>query len=283
VSTRSARTAGSATSRPPARRGAGATVTLGVVAAVVVALGGLALALTTNGAVLRLCGGALFVVVVGYCVTTLLGLSRGDRVETATLSLGLGLAATVVAGLLLDIIEGLDPAGWVGFVALLGGSTVLVGLRRLRRGFADGPVDEDDALDVAAPAVAPERTSWGLVAVTGVVCVAAVSIALAIAVRSAHEQTGAGFTTLAVDTASLERDDVVVVVENRERVPAWYRLVATAGDQVVLTVDRFDLAADDQVRHDVPVGALAPGTVVDVALYRDGGTDPYRRVTVTVR
>jgi hypothetical protein len=260
----------------------GTGVTLAVVAAVVVASGAVALALTTNGAALRLVGGAAFVVAVGYCVTVVLGLSRGDRVETATLALGLGLAATVVAGLLLDIIEGLDPAGWVGFVALLAGAAVLVGARRLRRGVALIDADDDDEAPVATP-LPQERTSWGLVAITAIVCVVAVSVALAVAVRSAHEQTGEGFTTLAVETSSLESDAVVVVVENRERVPSWYRLVATAGDQVVAEIGRFDLAADEQARHEVPVGELAPGTVVQISLYRDGGADAYRRVTVTVR
>jgi hypothetical protein len=258
---------------PPARAGSPRrTLTPLLVAAIVLAAGAAAIALTTDGAALRLVGGALFVVAIGFCVTNLLGLAGGDHVETAVLALGLGLATIVVAGLLLDLIEGLDPAGWIGVLAVIVGSTLLVWTRLPAR---PAPVRAD------VPATAPARTPWALVAVTGVVCVAAVAIGLAIAVDSAHEQTGAGFTTLALETSTVGDDELGVLVENRERVRSTYRIEARTGDRQLLVAD-LDLAADEQARYAVPVGELAGGTVVEILLYRDGGADPYRQVSVTL-
>jgi hypothetical protein len=249
-------------------------VRVAVAAALVLALGALLNALTTNGAVLRLVGGAAFVVAIGASITSLLRLGSEDRVERTALALGLGLSAVIVGGLLLDVVDALDPTGWIGFGALIIGVGLLAAAPRRVHSLSarTGP---------AGPRT-QRATSPVLVAVTGLVCVAAVGVALAIAVDSAHEQTGAGFTTLAFDVPTARGADLGLLVENRERVASTYRLVATAGDTTLLSVDELELAADERRELSVPVAGVAAGTQVSVVLYRDGGAEPYRHVTVTV-
>jgi hypothetical protein len=261
----------------PAPRRLGRLALAGVVA---LAIGALVLALTTDGAALRVVGGGLFVFVVGASVSKLLRLGSGDRVEAVALAFGLGLAAIVVGGLLLDLVGALDAAGWAGFGALIVGLALLTWSRRGRRAARETAVVPAGAVDGERP----ERltSSWLWVGVAGVVCVAAVSVALAISVRSAHDQTGAGFTALAFDVPTEGQPNVGVVVENRERIASTYRLDARAGDQQLLAVDGIALAADESGRFEVPVGGLASGTTVDVVLYRDGGTEVYRRISMTL-
>jgi hypothetical protein len=251
-------------------------------AGLVLALGAGVVALTTNGAALRLVGGVVFVVVVGYCVTSLLGLSSGDAVQTVALTLGLGLATLIVGGLALDIFEGLDRAGWLGFVALIVGVSMLVLSRRRvsplwRQRVAREYLERD-----VTPTEQRAPTPWALIAVTGVACIVAVSVALAIAVRSAHEQTGAGFTSLAFELPTTEDPGLSIVIENRERVPSTYRIDARAGDAVLLSIDHVELAADARTRYELPIDSVPSGTVVEVTLYRDEGTSPYRSISMAI-
>jgi hypothetical protein len=249
---------------------------------VALAIGALVLALTTDGAALRVVGGGLFVFVVGASVSKLLRLGSGDRVEAVALALGLGLAAIVVGGLLLDLVGALDTAGWAGFGALVVGLALLTWSRRSRLVAREPTADHPVAVAGEGDAPARLTSSWLWIGIAGVVCVAAVSVALAISVRSAHEQTGAGFTALAFDIPTEDQPNVGVVVENRERIASTYRLVARAGDQQLLAVDGIALAADERNRFEVPVGGLASGTTVDVVLYRDSGTEVYRRISMTL-
>jgi hypothetical protein len=260
--------------RPPSR---GAVLSNAQFAALAVLLlaGVLVIALTTDGAALRVVGGIAFVVAVGASITAVLRVGSEDRVERAALALGLGLSAMIVGGLLLDVVDALDPLGWIGFGVLVLGLGLLAAARSPSR--TSRTADRD-----VAGGTPTRPTSTALVVLTATVCVVAVVVALSIAVDSAHEQTGEGFTALAIDVPSEREPTIGVVVENRERIAATYRVVASVDGEEVFAIDDLQLTADESRRLDVPIEGIPSGTQVVVSLYRDGSADVYRKVSMTV-
>jgi hypothetical protein len=266
------------TSSPPRSRGTEPRLGLGALAALTLALGALVIAITTDGAALRIVGGIGFVVAVGASLTSVLRIGSDDVVERVALALGLGLSATIAGGLLLDLVGSLNAVGWFGFGAIVLGLGLLTAAQSLA-------VAARSPRPVTAPDASRDRraraTNPALVVVTAAVCLAAVVVALVIAVDSAHEQTGDGFTTLALDVPSEREAELGVVVENRERVASHYRLVASTADAPLLELD-LQLAADERRSVAVPIAALPSGTRVVVVLHRDGGVEPYRTVSMTI-
>ena len=90
----------------------------------------LVVALTTDGSVLRLIAGVAIVLVPGAALVTILRLRPRDRAEAIVLALGLGVAALIVGGLLIDLAATLSPAGWGGFIVLLVGVALLTARSR---------------------------------------------------------------------------------------------------------------------------------------------------------
>jgi hypothetical protein len=268
-----------------------------VAAAVVVAV-------TTDGSVLRLIGGVAVVVVPGAALVTILRVRPRDRAEAVVLALGLGLASLIIGGLLIDLVASLSPAGWAGLIVVLVGVALLTARPRAKAAEATlvdhardagtvgtaGTVDEDavdvDRVDDLHDTEPARKRAWPLFAITGAVCAIAVGIALSIAVDSAREQSGVGFTALGFEldrgAPADERPETVgIVVENRERVPSTYRLVVNQGDRTLLD-EELQLAADEVARREVSTDGLESGVQVQARLYRDGGTEAYRAITYTL-
>jgi len=216
----------------------------------------------------RLLLGVALVIAVGTSLGSAWQANPTWTLDRFIFSLGLGLAALVLGGLLLAAVHGLATPGWIAFEA-----AVVVGvplLRRVGRG--------------RHRAASPSRPPFAIVVrvfVATLLCTAIVVAALSIAVSSARQQTGPGFTALSFEGPSpgTKGSGLGLSVANRERISMTYRVEVLSGQTSLLTVAQFDLRAGQASSFAVPVDGLPAGTALTAALYRSGDIEPYRIIS----
>lgn len=254
--------------------------------AVMVATSLLVVGLSLLGALPRADGLGLglvlpFVVVCpGWALLAALGVERIDTLTRAIAVLAVGLAWTVLVGLLLHA----TPLGVGGssFAAVL--AAVVVGLAALavrtrRHAAAEPPSSPPDDGGRPAP-----RPSVGLVprllfVVAG--CLAASAVALA--VFGAHYVGQPAFTQLWAASTD-EGDAIRVGVHNLERQPMTYELRLRIGDEPWQTWHSLSVAPEQTWEDTVAMPSSTQPVAVELALVRsDRPAEVYRLVRIWPR
>jgi len=241
---------------------------LDLLAAIALALAGLAAALIPLETWLRVVLLAPLVLgVCGYAVLSALlpgrELPPGERIVYAV---GLSVAATTLAGIVVQLFLALDRTAWAVVPAVLTIAAALVAL--WRRGRA------------AAVPTAIERRPRPRLALRGIASALAVAAALglavtAVAISSAgakRERDAYEFTALwaqPAERASGVGAAVAIGVDNHQGATARYRLVIKQGG-IAIAKRKLELADAGRWRLRVPVEPISPADPVAVSLHRDG-------------
>jgi uncharacterized membrane protein len=249
---------------------------LDLMAAIAIALAGLAAALVPLEPWLRAV--LLAPLVLGVCgYAVLAALLPGERLplgERVVYAVALSVAATTLAGVVVQLVLDLDRTAWAVVLATVTVAAALLALWRRGRRLTE-ELNAGERKMAPVRLVLPGALSSLAVAAALALAVTAVAISSAGAQR---ERDGYSFTALWVRPAERAAGTgaaVTVGVDNHQGATARYRLVAEQGGEV-LARRKLQLADGARWRLRLPVAPISRLDPVAVALHREGSI--YRRV-----
>jgi len=205
----------------------------------------------------------------GYALDAALLTGKFDRrpLERAAVVLSCSISYTILGGLLLNWLGGLDRSSWTAILGTGSAVFTVVALRRRR----DGARSFQPRL--------PAALRPGRIVLAELACLSLLTAAGVVTAISVEQPHGPGFTELSLTPSRSESRDIVIAVTNRERQSQNYRLSTTYGGQPLLSV-RVQLASGASWTRTLPVLPRTPPASLEAELYKSGVRAVYRWVRI---